>query len=653
MVGILGGKMTEFQKSKLKHGKILYILRLWFDQTVLPDIQHSLAPISGKKPKAAAKPKAKTASAKVTEKPHSGPDKAGKDARADNIGGSRHSLTMVTSLWGNGECGPLTIVLPVGFLKDEEVSKLQQQFAPDVYFLSSGRSSHFMNAEVVVQFFDSVLGDAFEKRRTRLAERWAWLSRGMASKEDMIPVNPDIDLNCDGLTEEMKHCEESAASNEWQAPLEEVFTLPDVSRTAFLWQIALEDEDITNEDWEGDEEQWRCMPSQWQALLNTRLADFQAKISDAEALWKARQQEFGDDDIKTKNSKVKLDAIRNGEGADSVILICKGTGKEASSDVYARSVNKIKGVCKIATSSRVQAYKLNVQNMQLIEFLPEVEVHKCRRLRIISVTGRSREIQELRVHLSTLSLCTSGVLSDLNLPEKKQSKQSATEQADQESKEKDVEMQGDDVDAELALVAVDEVVGEAAEGALEAAMTNDEMNMEAMESESGQPGDGPLGEDGEESLESDLDNAPVWEFGSGDAFFVSPGPESTSSTCEPSPKGTKAPSCTFKDMPSFTFLENLGLTEIPAVQGCGLGVHSTISCWQLRYPADSGPQSAARSWGNIKKRGFVSPCKALLQCLHWAWESHAALNPTCEYSKGRVQLLKGAILADLGRDVKH
>lgn len=264
----------------------------------------------------------------------------------------------------------------------------------------------------------------------------------MASKEDMIPVNPDIDLNCDGLTQEMKHCEESAESNEWQAPLEEVFTLPDVSRTAFLWQIALEDEDVANEDWEGDEEPWRCMPSHWQALLNTRLAEFHAKISDAEALWTARQQQFGDDDIKTKNSKVKLEAIKNGEGADSIILICKGTGKEASADVYARSVNKIKGVCKVSTSSRVQAYKLNVQNMQLHEILPEMEVHKCRRLRIISVTGRSREIQELRVHLSTLSLCASGVLSDMNFPGKNQSKQKATKQADQVGEEEDVAMQG-------------------------------------------------------------------------------------------------------------------------------------------------------------------------------------------------------------------
>lgn len=97
---------------------------------------------------------------------------AGRDARADNIGGARHALTIVSSLWGNGEAGPLTVVLPVGFLKDEERHKLELQFAPDVYFLSSGRASHFMNAEIVVEFMEGVLGDAFQKRRTRLGERY-------------------------------------------------------------------------------------------------------------------------------------------------------------------------------------------------------------------------------------------------------------------------------------------------------------------------------------------------------------------------------------------------------------------------------------------------------------------------------------------------
>lgn len=67
MVSMVGGKMSEFQKAKLKQGKILYILRLWFDKTVLPDLKHCLAPISGKKPKPEAKTKAKKASAIVTE----------------------------------------------------------------------------------------------------------------------------------------------------------------------------------------------------------------------------------------------------------------------------------------------------------------------------------------------------------------------------------------------------------------------------------------------------------------------------------------------------------------------------------------------------------------------------------------------------------
>ena len=64
------------------------------------------------------------------------------------------------------------MVLPLGFVKDEELASLKEKFAPDVYFLSSGRASHFMNAEVVVEYFEAVLGDAFEKRRTRLAERY-------------------------------------------------------------------------------------------------------------------------------------------------------------------------------------------------------------------------------------------------------------------------------------------------------------------------------------------------------------------------------------------------------------------------------------------------------------------------------------------------
>ena len=233
----------------------------------------------------------------------------------------------------------------------------------------------------------------------------------MASKEEMIPVNGDVDLTCDGLTEEMKTCKDSAASNEWQAPLEEVFSLPDVFRTSFLWQVAIEDE----EDWElGEEERWRCMPSHWQSILNNRLADFRSKVQDCEALWRHRLDEHGENDIKSKNAKNKFEAFQSGEGADSIILICKSTGKEASSDVYSRSVNRNKGVCRVTTSSRVQAFRLNVKHMTLEELSEEDGQSTTKRLRIVSVTGRSREIQELRVHLSSLSLCTSHVMDGMD-----------------------------------------------------------------------------------------------------------------------------------------------------------------------------------------------------------------------------------------------
>ena len=97
----------------------------------------------------------------------------GKDARANNVQQSRHSFTLITSLWGNGEAGPLTLVLPLGFLRDEALQKLREKFAPDVFFLSSGRSSHFMNADVVIDFYENVLGPSFERRRTVLQERYS------------------------------------------------------------------------------------------------------------------------------------------------------------------------------------------------------------------------------------------------------------------------------------------------------------------------------------------------------------------------------------------------------------------------------------------------------------------------------------------------
>eukprot|EP00438_Fugacium_kawagutii_P015564 Skav230977 [mRNA] locus=scaffold4:81200:81796:- [translate_table: standard] len=141
----------------------------------------------------------------------------------------------------------------------------------------------------------------------------------------------------------------------------------------------------------------------------------------------------------------------------------------------------------------------------------------------------------------------------------------------------------------------------------------------------------------------------VFEFKECDAMFECSAKEAPS--CDLDVQVGVSPSGSFKDMAAFIFLSKVGLTEIPNVQGAGIGVHLTTKCWQVRYPNPTGKQSTARSWGDLKK-GTVPPCRALLQCLLWCWESHHKVNPGCDITKSKIQLLKGALVADVGRDVK-
>jgi hypothetical protein len=106
----------------------------------------------------------------------------------------------------------------------------------------------------------------------------------------------------------------------------------------------------------------------------------------------------------------------------------------------------------------------------------------------------------------------------------------------------------------------------------------------------------------------------------------------------------------FETVPAFVFLREAGLTEIPNVIGCGIGIHHTTSTWQVRYPAGH-QKSTARTFGHVKK-GYVSSAQALLQCLVWAWEQHQKLHPTCTTAEATVKLLKGALIAQLGFHVK-
>ena len=244
------------------------------------------------------------------------------------------------------------------------------------------------------------------------------MSRGMANKAEVLECNPDlVGVTEDQLTKEMSSCEAQSCEDVFSAPVEEVLTVPDPLRTSFLWQVQSQKaQEGSLQEWEGEEqdEDYLCLPGHWQTILNGKLAEFHAKIQDAEALWRHRQQEFGDQDIKTKNSLKKFEAIQAGEGSQSIILISKATGKEAGPDVYARSLNKVNGAQKVLTTNKTQAYQVDMQSLTL-QLLHDGEVNQpAKKLRLVSVTGMSREIQELRIHLDALSLSTSHVLDGLS-----------------------------------------------------------------------------------------------------------------------------------------------------------------------------------------------------------------------------------------------
>ena len=234
----------------------------------------------------------------------------------------------------------------------------------------------------------------------------------MATKEEMVTFNPDcVQLSTGELEKEMQNGEITASNDAWQTGIDEVYTQPDVQRTTFLWQVMMKDSE--GPDGNDDDEEvshWVCLPQHWQTILNQRLSEFHSKIQDAEALYLHRRDTYGDEDIKSKNSLQKLERLKAGEGASSYVLISKSTGKEASADVYNKAISRSKTTVTVLCGPRVVAYKFNISDMSLETMTPAGEASEVKNLRIVSVTGRSREVQEIRVHLTALSLATSSVM---------------------------------------------------------------------------------------------------------------------------------------------------------------------------------------------------------------------------------------------------
>ena len=282
----------------------------------------------------------------------------------------------------------------------------------------------------------------------------------MASFEEMCEVSPEPKTKAE-LEAEMKQCESVAETGDWETSVDEVLTKPDVNRTTFLWQIEAEPDSDVEDEFEKADSQWRCLPATWQTLLNSRLADHQGRLQDAEALWKHRLEMHGMQDIKTKNAHAKYKELSEGKGTCSVILISKVTGKEVAADCYRKCVQNQKGELKVTVSPRVTAYKFSVSSMTLQTLGdPMIERH----VRIVSVTGRSRDIQEIRLHLSYLSLQSSQLLKELKVSNPAAA--AGTEENQEENGEKQCQENSEEVDQVLAVMGEDQVDCEAAEDAL-------------------------------------------------------------------------------------------------------------------------------------------------------------------------------------------
>jgi hypothetical protein len=83
------------------------------------------------------------------------------------VSASRHSHTCVTTTWANGERGPLIFVFPESQFPREHLIHLNQKFSDEIWCVSSGTDTHFMDGEVSIRIWEECLAKIFAKRRER------------------------------------------------------------------------------------------------------------------------------------------------------------------------------------------------------------------------------------------------------------------------------------------------------------------------------------------------------------------------------------------------------------------------------------------------------------------------------------------------------
>lgn len=82
---------------------------------------------------------------------------------------SRFPYTTTTSVWGNGDCGPLVFVFKQDSYSRKVAQKLNAEYRDQIHIIYSGSDeSHFMNGESTVRMWESCYGGLFARRRAQL-----------------------------------------------------------------------------------------------------------------------------------------------------------------------------------------------------------------------------------------------------------------------------------------------------------------------------------------------------------------------------------------------------------------------------------------------------------------------------------------------------
>ena len=98
------------------------------------------------------------------------------------VSASRHAHTCVTTTWASGEPGPLIYVFPESQFPHERLIALNQYFKNEIWCVTSGKDTHFMDGEVTIRMWEECFANTFAQRRERfnlslLAQAFAILER--------------------------------------------------------------------------------------------------------------------------------------------------------------------------------------------------------------------------------------------------------------------------------------------------------------------------------------------------------------------------------------------------------------------------------------------------------------------------------------------